>query len=179
MKSFLPIILFLPVFCFINGCNNSDNSGSLEYSYEDQKDDSTGFQLLQISEDSVGKEQIKKDSLTAISVEKLGGVSLISIDKESKCNLIKGYYMLNKIITDSSDLALISHYLCSSLFKSIKREENCQWPVMSAAYLYMNEKGFNNTEVIASCTITPRDYEGDVLVNTCTLSKYKNRKNKK
>ena len=128
------------------------------------------------NEDSLKKERIKKDSIEADHNRKLDDVTLISLDKESKCNLTKGMYVLKKIITDSSDLAFIVDDLAISLFRSSQKDENCPWPVMSAAYLYMNEKGFMNDEVIAGCSISPPDYEAYVFVNTWQVSNYKHKK---
>ena len=135
--------------------------------------DSLKYQSSQINEESLKKNKLKKDSIEADHIQKLGEATLISIDKESKCNLTKGMYILNKVIIDSSDLAFIVNNLSLSLFKSTHKNESCPWPVMSAAYLYMNQKGFDNNEVIAGCTISPPDYMPYVFVNMWQVSNYK------
>ncbi|HEV8079351.1 MAG TPA: hypothetical protein VGP43_01460 [Chitinophagaceae bacterium] len=60
---------------------------------------------------------LDEDSIKIERLKKLGGVTLASMDKQSKCNLTKGKYILNRILTDSSDIAFIIAYLGKQVFE--------------------------------------------------------------
>lgn len=117
-----------------------------------------------------------RDSLQLSRLEKLGGVTLLQMDKTGKCNLSKGKYILNKVVTDSSDLAFIVGLLANKVFQSSKKDIACPYPVMSAVYLYLNQQRFKIGESVASCTITPRNYSGDIWVNMYDISNFKKEK---
>jgi hypothetical protein len=117
---------------------------------------------------------IDQDSIQEEKLKKLGGVTLAGIDKQSKCNLTKGRYILNKIITDSSDIAFVVEYLGKQVFElGIDMKENdCPYPVMCVVYLYMNKQDLKIGDNIASYSVTPASGV-DVYVNPRKLSEYK------
>jgi hypothetical protein len=121
-------------------------------------------QLAKPDEDSIKVERLKK----------LGGVTLASMDKPSKCNLTKGKYILNKIITDSSDIAFVVEYLGNQIFELgiDNKETDCPYPVMCIVYLYMNKQDFKINDNVASYSVTPASGV-DVYVNTRKLSEFK------
>ena len=116
-------------------------------------------------------------SLADIEIEKLIdelGATLYKIDNETKCNLFVGYYYLNTITKDTAKLSELTRFLAGEIFQSSQKENSCKYPMMSAAFIYLNEYDcYNKENCLASCTITPDNYEGDVFVNTFLLNSKK------
>ncbi len=115
------------------------------------------------------EEKKENDSLELIA-EKFGGYKLIEIDTKAKCNMYRGYYMLNKNLTDSASLAFLASHLANKLFKSSPvLTSKCDNYRMSQAFIY--QPGISDRSHWASmCTISPVDnYQGEVTVNTNTL----------
>lgn len=121
--------------------------------------------------------QIKKDKEQQASNEKriaeLGGVTLVKLDNQTKCNLYKGYYLLNKPVTDSASLAFLAKYYADDLFYSNKKDASCPFPLMTTTSLYMNNEDLKIGYSLASCSITPSNYQGDVYVDSYNVAKYK------
>ena len=114
-------------------------------------------------------ERIQEEKLKS-----LGGVTLANIEKEVKCNLTKVRYILNEVVADSNDLALVVEHLGKQTFKSALSEKdmNCPYPVMCVVYLYMNEEDLINQDNVASFSVTPATGV-DIYVSSRKLSEYK------
>jgi hypothetical protein len=112
-------------------------------------------------------------SLDSARFEKLGGLKLLNQEADKKCNLTKGYYSLNKKITDSSDLGFFAQYSADVLMLNAKPMESCSYPIMTAAYVYLNKAAYLDYEGnwISMCTKTPTNYSGEVSVNTFQIKK--------
>lgn len=132
--------------------------------------------------DSILRANEMDDSIFTIELQKIGGITKISLDDNDKCNCYKGYFYLNKIVVDTVLLKRIAHKLATSLFNSTDDyptdEINCKYKRMSAVYVYMKEKdygGYNGdrSNWVSMCTITPSDYSGTPWLNTYQINQYK------
>jgi len=103
--------------------------------------------------------------------DKIGGYKLLSIDTKTKCNLTKGYYVLNVISSSESDLSWLAKYLANALFIKSVKDPECSYPIMSQAFVYQSEIDYiiDKGEYVSMCSITPQNYSGDVYVNSHKL----------
>jgi hypothetical protein len=107
------------------------------------------------------------DSLREAKINSLiENVSEITIDKQTKCNLTKGYYVLKSAAIDTSDLQLLTKHLASQLFQSIKKDPMCDYSIMSQAFVYLNMDEYEDYtgNWVSMCSITPSNYSGDVSI---------------
>lgn len=104
----------------------------------------------------------------------LDKIILMKIDSSSKCNLKSGFFVLTTVVKDEIILKEIALELADSLRSVIVTDDECPYPAMSAAYIYMNEAEYSDYEGnwISMCSITPQHPEGD-SVAAWKLSKYK------
>lgn len=105
----------------------------------------------------------------------LDKIGLVKIDSSSKCNLKSGFFVLTTVIKDEVILKEIALELADSLKSIIVKDDNCPYPAMSTAYIYMNEAEYTDYDGnwISRCSITPHHPEGDASVAVWRLSKYK------
>lgn len=112
---------------------------------------------------------IRSDSTDYFEKKKfdsLGGLTLIKLDTETKCNLTKGYYITNNT-TDSTALAFLASYSARLLFRTSNSTPGCSYPVMASTFIYQTQKSFTDYEGnwISMCSITPSDYSGKTFVD--------------
>ena len=154
----MKLLLFLLLPLVFLTCNN------------DTEPETTGFPVIQ--DPTPG---INQDSIDLIHKERMAGYKTLKIDNVTKCNLITGYFLLGSTPIDSSDLYFMAKHLADSLFQSSKKEVNCNYKKMAAAHIYLIKTEFEDYEgnSIASCTITPSNYSGEINVDTYRLKKRK------
>ena len=123
----------------------------------------------------------KMDAQDSAKLAGLGKIELLKMDdQQTKCNLKKAYYLIINKEIDSSDLAFVSKNFATRLFHEVIKDNSCSYPVMSAAYFYVDKKQYiDGIGPIAGCTITPDDYSGYVFVDEWSLSKYQHGKSSK
>ena len=109
-----------------------------------------------------------KDSI----IDKMGGYNLIKIESNKKCNLVTGYYSLNNVNVDPADLNFLSKHLAMQLIMSTKKDPECDYPLMSSAFIYARKEDYDESfkgDHVAMCSIGPSNYSGDVFINHLRL----------
>lgn len=158
MKSNLILVLLL----FFGACNDARDRDSSEESYKQEVSKTLDREQIQEAED-------RKRYL------EMGEVKPARIDKNTKCNLTKGYFLLSREQTDSSDLDFMAKYLANELYKSglANSDPGCSYPVMSAAYVYKNEEEYKSGQEnwVSMCTITPSNPTGYTSVAMDRINK--------
>jgi hypothetical protein len=115
------------------------------------------------NEDDYNAKKKIEEEKTKSRLEIIGGYKIVEVDSKTKCNLYKGIYRLNKMVIDSADLAFLAKYLANQLFINGQKAADCSYPVMSQAFIYQ-PTAKEREDWASMCSITPRNYEGDVFV---------------
>lgn len=156
-------IISLIALIFFQSCNseNDDNSAAIIE-----------------SKDSIKTKAIRstnQDTITTL-VNELGGYKKLQVTESSeKCNLFRGDFILNKIITDSATLAQLANHLAIYIHDNYNTKQNCPYVTMCVVHIYMNNKDFVNKEDVAFSEIIPSTPKGAADVTSSILAKYKSK----
>lgn len=118
-----------------------------------------------------------QDSINYKRLQSLGGVELLDIDRESKCNLTTSKYLLNNVILDSADLGFIVEYLSKKINIETSMDSACPYPKMTLVYLFANMEDYKLKDNIASSSIVP-SYGIDIYVSSRKLSELRKNQTK-
>lgn len=96
----------------------------------------------------------------ADSLIQSGFVSQAKLDIQTKCNLRIGFYILNRTDIDSAGLRILTHRLASQLYikQSLNSDPDCEYQVMSSAFVYLSEEDMKNEVWISMCSFTPSEF---------------------
>src|SRR5688572_101785 len=66
-------------------------------------------------QDSALRAQLSTHDSIRQAIQAIGNFTLIATEDNEKCNLVKGFYSLNNVPVDSSDLVMLSKHLAFEL----------------------------------------------------------------
>ena len=161
------IVIILAILVFFHSCDSEDTHNNNPIN---EKADSIKTDKKKTNEDENQK------NLTSL-VNELGGYKNLRVTESlEKCNLFKGDFILNKIITDSTTLAQLANHLAFYIYDNYNTKQNCSYATMSIVHIYMNQKDFLNKEDVVFSEIIPAYPKGIADVTSRVLAKYKLKK---
>lgn len=101
-------------------------------------------------------------------IESFGGVEEIKHEMRA-CNNHVFSYIVNKVITDSAQIAFVVKYLADKKFQASKKGPDCDYPLKCSVFLYDSISEFdkcNGSYYRVLCSISPVNYSGEIYVNT-------------
>ena len=111
------------------------------------------------------------------SLPGIGKISLLELDNgNSKCNLVRGSYLITANHLDSDKVVNAVRYYAKKLFLNSKHNKNCSYKLTASAYLFARKSDFDNGNVpLAGCIVTPENANGEVHVDPDVLKSFNGR----
>jgi hypothetical protein len=117
------------------------------------------------------KQKLKEKILTE-RMTGLGGYKELDVE-HPRCNFFKGYYLTNKKLRDSGDVAYLVETIAKDKFVSTKQDTSCAAQMRWIVYLYNDPKDYDKAskvDWVAMCSITSGNYSGTAKVNMHKLN---------